>query len=124
MYQAALRYSRKINGSLLLFLLLVLNVKMLVKLIAIIALLLINRKLFREKEIYRQQFTWLYWSMIALAVFNLLLTIPSFPVNYVVAVGTGIGFWLLCIGALSLIIGLSLIPIKKNSTRHSRCFLF
>jgi hypothetical protein len=82
--------------------LLVLDVKMLVKCIAILVLLLINRQLFREKEIWRQPFTWSYWSMIVIAVFNLLLTIPSFSLNYAVAVLTGIGFWLLCIGAAFL----------------------
>ncbi len=86
----------------MLFLLLVLNVKMTVKIAAIILLLLFNRKLFFEKNIYRQKFIWFYCSMIVIGLINLLITISSISVPYLFAVFTGIVFWLLCIGAALL----------------------
>jgi hypothetical protein len=102
LYHATLFQFRKINWSLLLFLLLVLNVKMVVKVAAILVLLLLNRKLFIRKETYKQKFTWFYWGMVIIAGFNLLLSFSSFSVDYSVAVLTGICFWLLCIGAAFL----------------------
>ena len=59
-YQQITAYFRKINLELLLFLVLVLNVKMVVKLAALIVLILLNRKMFRDKAIYRQRFIWFY----------------------------------------------------------------
>lgn len=87
---------------LLLFLVLALNVKMLVKIVAVILFLLLNKKMFLEKDIYRQKFIWFYFSMIAIAVINLFLHIPSISIHYLVAVSVGIIFWLMCVAAAFL----------------------
>ncbi|MDP4262632.1 MAG: hypothetical protein Q8941_08880 [Bacteroidota bacterium] len=102
LYQASLDYFRKVNWTLLLFLLLVLNVKMLIKIPAIILLLVLNREMFRAKSIYRQKFIWFYFSMAGIAVIDLLLNITSLSPNHLLAVSAGIGFWLLCAAAAFL----------------------
>ncbi len=97
LYQSLSDYFRKVNWKLLLFLVLVLNVKMRVKIIAVIFSLLLNHKMFLGKNIYRQKFIWFYFSMIVIAVIDLLLNVASLSTNYLVAAGTGIFFWMLCI---------------------------
>lgn len=101
-YQNCIAYSRKINWSLLFFLVLMLNVKMVVKLVALIVLLIIHRDLFKQKQIYRQRFIWFYAMMIVIAGFNFLLTIPGFSMSYTMAVGAAIFLWLMCIAAAFL----------------------
>jgi hypothetical protein len=101
-YQPFIDYFRKVNWMLLLFLVLFLNVKMLVKIAAIILLLLFSRKMFCEKTIYRQKFIWFYCSMIVIALINLLFAISSVSTNHLIAISVGIFFWLLCIAAAAL----------------------
>lgn len=72
-YQPAVAYFRKINWTLLLFLILFLNVKMLVKIVAVLLLLLLNYKLFKDKTIFRQKFIWFYACMIGISFINLFL---------------------------------------------------
>ena len=99
-YQPAVAYFRKINWTLLLFLILFLNVKMLVKIVAVLLLLLLNYKLFKDKTIFRQKFIWFYACMIGISFINLFLV--SLSTNYLIAVSVGVVFWLLCIAAALL----------------------
>ncbi len=98
-FQPISDYLRKINWVLLLFLLLVLNVKMVIKIGAIILLVLINRKILLERSVYRQRFIWFYVSMIIIAGSNLALNPGSLSVNYLVLVSVGTAFWAMCIMA-------------------------
>lgn len=91
------------NWSLLVFLLLVMNVKMVVKLAALLVFLLLNRKLLFDKNIFRQRFIWFYAGVIGLVLLNILLQYSGLSVNYLVAAATGIAFWLMCIAASSII---------------------
>jgi hypothetical protein len=101
-YQFKSDYLRKVNWTLLLFLVFVLDVKMPVKIAAIILLLFLNKKLFLEKSFYRQKFIWFYFSLIAITLINVLLNIQSLSLQYLVAVSVGIMFWLLCAGTAFL----------------------
>lgn len=101
-YQNTIAWSGRIHWSLLLLLVLVLNVKMLVKFAAVLVLLVINRKLFLDKEGYKQRFTWFYWGMIVIAGFNFLLSLGSFSLNYGVAVFAAVSFWFLCLATAYL----------------------
>jgi hypothetical protein len=101
-YQFKNDYLPKVNWTLLLFLVFVLNVKMPVKIAVIILLLLLNKKLFLEKNFYRQKFILFYFSLIVITLINVLLNIPSITVQYLVAVSVGIMFWLLCAGTAFL----------------------
>lgn len=120
LYQPTVAWFRKINWTLLLFLLLFLNVKMLVKIVAVCFLLLLNYKLFQDKTIFRQKFIWFYACMIGIAVLNLLL-IPV-TTNYIIAVSVGVVFWMLCIAAALLS---SWFVLKTDTSKlHSTISLF
>jgi hypothetical protein len=96
------RAAGRINWQLLLFMVLVMDVKLVVKVAAILLFTLLNRRMLLEKSIYRQRFILFYFSMIAITLINLLLASGSVPANYYLVVFTGIGFWLLCIAAAFL----------------------
>jgi hypothetical protein len=93
----------QVNWQLLLFLVLVMNVKLVVKVAAILLFVIVNRRMLFEKRIYRQRFILFYVSMIAITVVNVLLNIKSLSLNYAIVVFTGICFWLLCIAAAFII---------------------
>lgn len=92
-----IKWTARINWSLLIFLVLVLNVKLVVKVAAIILFALLNRKMFITKQLYRQKFTWFYAAMILIGGLNALLLFSSLPGNYIFAAATGIAFWFLCL---------------------------
>lgn len=115
-------YFGKVNWMLLLFIILVLYVKMPVKIISIFIFLLLNRKLFKNKELFKQRFIWFYFAMIAIGVLDLVLSFSSISVPYIVAVLVGIMFWLLCAGAAFLISGW--IAGTDTSKLHSTISLF
>lgn len=120
LYQPVVAWFRKINWTLLLFLILFLNVKMLVKIVAVCILLLLNYKLFRDKTIFRQKFIWFYACMIGIALLNLLLV--PITANYLIAVSIGVIFWLLCIAAALLN---SWLVLKTDTSRlHSTISFF
>lgn len=108
-HERIMQYVRGIDWSLFLFLVLVLNVKLIVKAIAILFFTFINRKHVFEKRTWTQRFLWFYASMIALAVVNLLIFIPHTTINYFFVVLTGVGSWGLC-----LLTALLLIMFVKN----------
>jgi hypothetical protein len=86
-----------IDWQVLVFLLLFLNVKMVVKITAVVLLLFLNKKMLLDKSIYRQKIILFYFSMIAIGAVNFLINISSFSANYFIASAIGIFFWLLCI---------------------------
>jgi hypothetical protein len=102
LYKNIVNYSRKINWLLLLSLLLVLNVKMAIKVVALVLLVLLFNKKLVQNNFLRQKFVWFYFSMIIVALVNLIINVSSFSTNYAVAFLTGIGFWIMCIMAAAL----------------------
>lgn len=100
--QQIIFYFRKVNWMLLLFLVLFLNVKMGIKIAVLILLLLVLRKKLVENKLLQQKFTWFYFSMIAIALLNLLINISALSTNSLVAAITGIGFWIMCIVAAAI----------------------
>lgn len=101
--QQARHYLLQINWSLLVFLLLVMNVKMGVKLAALLVFFILNRKLLADKSIFKQKFIWFYGGMILLVLINILLQFSNLSVSYLVVAATGIIFWLMSIAAAMLI---------------------
>lgn len=116
------QFLHQTNWSLLVFLLLVMNVKMVVKLAALVAFILLNRKLLSDKNIFRQRFMWFYAAMIGLVLINTLLQYSGLSVNYLVAAATGIAFWLMCVIASSIVSWY----VKQTSSEklHSTLTLF
>lgn len=94
---------QRIDLNLFAFLVLFLNVKMPVKIIALVFFLALNRKLFLDKSLYRHKFIWFYFSLIGIALVNLALAIPTLTVPYLVTAAIGILFWSLCAGAAFLV---------------------
>ncbi len=122
LFKPFLNYFLKVDWVLLIFLILVLNVKILVKIIAIIILLLFNRKLFWKKDFYRQKFIWFYFSMILIAIINLLFNISSLSPHYLIATLVGIIFWLMC--AASGFISYRFVRKTENSKLHETITCF
>src|SRR5689334_7774409 len=88
---------RNINWELLIFLIVVLDVKMVVKITGLLVFLILNKRLFRDKNIFRQKFLWFYAGMIVIGLVNVLINFTSLSANYSVTASVGIAFWLMCI---------------------------
>ncbi|MFN8290129.1 MAG: hypothetical protein U0U70_07730 [Chitinophagaceae bacterium] len=98
----ARNYLQQVNWPLLLFLVLVLNVKMIVKLAALVLFLLYNRKRLSPRLFFHQRFTWFYAAMIGLVIINTAGQVRSLSDNYLFAAAVAVFFWLLCIAAAAL----------------------
>ncbi|HXO76341.1 MAG TPA: hypothetical protein VN824_13910, partial [Puia sp.] len=86
-----------VDWSLLLFLVGVLNVKLYIKVVAILFAVVLNRKKAIPKNVFRKNHLWFYAAMLLLAVCNLLLSISSLSVPAFIAFGLGCGYWLLAL---------------------------
>ena len=111
MRQRIFQYAQRIDWSMLLLLVLVLNVKLVVKVVTILVFAYINRKQLFDKTALKQRFLWFYGSMIFIALINLLILIPQATINYFFVVMTGAGNWLLCLLTALIIIRY----VRKNS---------
>ena len=78
-----------------LFLVLVLNVKLIVKLVAIILVSLWQFRRINFSDLKEHKLLLFYASMIIIALLNLVLQSSSLTTNYLVAAGLGIFFWML-----------------------------
>lgn len=99
------------DWSLLVFLLMLMNVKMLVKLAALLLFLILHRSSLRDSSIFKKRFIWFYYAMILLTLFNTLMQFSGLTVNYLLAAATGIAFWLASVAAAVITISY----VKKNS---------
>lgn len=116
------QWSTHIEWGLLIFLVLSLDVKLVVKVIAIALFAVINRKMFLDKKMYRQQFTWFYAAMILIGGFNALLLFTSLSGNYLAAATTGIAFWILCL--LAAFINYRFVEKNDTARLHSTVTFF
>ena len=87
-----------VNWPLFIFLLLVLDVKMAVKAVALLAFVIPARSVFLQQEFYRQRFTWFYAGLILIGLMNLIL-FRFFSTPYLVVWLFGAGSWVMCIAA-------------------------
>jgi hypothetical protein len=87
---------RKIDWQLLLFLVLVLNVKLFVKLAALLLLTIINYKRISVKGVFRQKYLWFYIGMILIGFINVFLQYKYITVSYICVLTLGTLFWILC----------------------------
>ncbi len=90
-------YFRNVNWQLLIFLVIVLDVKMMIKIAGLVLFLVLNRNVFLDKNIFRQKFIWFYFSMVIIGLINVLTNVTSLSGNYFVIASTGIVFWLMCV---------------------------
>ena len=102
----------QINWPLLVFLLLVLNVKLVLKIAAILIICFINRKNISIKDFFRQRYLYFYFSLICIGVINLLLQYKSIGKAYAATASIGLAFWM-----MSAVIAYQLfIIIQKDNT--------
>ena len=101
-FQTLLNQSRKIEWLLLLFLLLIINVKLVVKIPVLLLFIIIFRKKLLQTDLFRQKFVWFYLSMIIIGIINLLINIYHASFNYFFITTTGGVFWILCIMAAAV----------------------
>lgn len=86
----------KLNWPLLVFLLLVLNVKLVVKLAAVIIICLLNWKKTSIRDFFTQRYLFFYFGMIIIAVINLLTGLKQLNMTYLFTAGLGMGYWMMC----------------------------
>jgi hypothetical protein len=87
------KYLQSINWVVLIFLVFILNVKLPVKILALLFINLINRKKLFNKQILSQGIIVFYFSMIFLVIIYLLLHILSVTFPYLVAATMSAGLW-------------------------------
>lgn len=90
---------RSIDWKLLLFLLLVLNVKLVIKVIAIVCLLILDRRAFSISDFKKNTYLWFYIILIAIATVNFFINKGYTSTSYIFLFGLGISYWLLMAGA-------------------------
>lgn len=88
--------ARQINWPLLVFLLLVLNVKLVVKVAAVIIISIVNWKLISVKDFFRQRYLFFYFGLACIGLINLLLQYKNVNATYLFAVALGVSFWMMC----------------------------
>ncbi len=93
------QWANKIDWSLLLFLVMVMNVKLIIKVTCILLFIFIKRKELLRWQYWNQSFIWFYASLILISAVNLLLSANSISINYFILFLVGTCFWLLCTGA-------------------------
>ncbi len=113
---------RQINWPLLVFLLLVLNVKLLVKVAAILIISIINRKDISTRNFFRQRYLFFYFGVISIGLINLLLQYKNITSGYMVITTIGLAFWVM---SAAIAYQLFIMVQKENTTRiHNTVAIF
>ncbi|MBC7949413.1 MAG: hypothetical protein H7Y42_16120 [Chitinophagaceae bacterium] len=111
-YHRLIDQARNTSWLLLLYLVMVLQVKTGVKVAAIILFVFLFRKELKSFDFIKKRFMWFYAGLIVIALVNLLTQVGDVTVNYLVAALAGISFWILCI-ATGMI---GYLFVKKSDT--------
>jgi hypothetical protein len=93
--------ARNIQWQLLLFLVMFLNVKLAVKVSAVVLVFFLQPNFILQ--IKRSALSFFYLSVIGIAVINTLIYKQIFQLNYLATVATGILFWAMCLLALNYV---------------------
>jgi len=88
--------SKQLDWQLLLFLVLVLNVKLVIKLVALILITVINYREISVKTLFRRRYLWFYFGIIAVALANIVLQYKLISLPYIIVAAMGILLWVLC----------------------------
>jgi hypothetical protein len=99
-YDWYIKAIRKIDWKLLLFLVLFLDVKLFIKVLAIAVIYLLRFNFHFGFRLHRSRLPWFYPVVIVVAFFNLVLYALYSNTNYDIAFATGIFLWMLCILAI------------------------
>ncbi|HEY4335378.1 MAG TPA: hypothetical protein VGM89_05760 [Puia sp.] len=94
------RWLRNINVPLLVFLILFLNVKFVIKVVAIVFLLLYERNLHFGLSFRRSRLPLFYFLMLAVEGVKYLFVVRNYSLNYLLVFGMGMLQWLFCLLAI------------------------
>jgi hypothetical protein len=94
------RWLRQINVPLLVFLILFLDVKFVIKVIAIVFLLVYERNLHFGLSVKRSRLPLFYFLILAVEVVKYLVLTRNYSLNYLLVFGMGLLQWLLCLLAI------------------------
>lgn len=94
-YQLCIDYFRQVNWTLLVFLVLMLNVKLAIKVIAILFILITNFKSITRINLRHQRLIFFYAAIIFIACINYVLQIRQATVNYSLAAFFGLSLWIM-----------------------------
>lgn len=86
----------QLNWPLLVFLILVLNVKLVVKAAAVIIICIYNWKKTSLKEFFKQRYLFFYFGMICIGLINLLVHYKTVGTTYMVIIAMGLSYWAMC----------------------------
>lgn len=86
----------QINWPLLGFMLLVLDVKLVVKVAAVLLICIYNWKTISVKGFFSQRYLWFYFGLICIGLINLLLQYRNVNTIYLATAAMGIAFWIMC----------------------------
>lgn len=104
----------QINWPLLVFLLLVLNVKLILKIGAILFICIINRNSISIKNFFRQRYLFFYFGLIFIGLINLLWRYKNIDKAYLGTATIGLAFWMMgAVIAYQLFILIQKENIKK-----------
>jgi hypothetical protein len=95
LYQQCTNYFRQVNWTLLLFLVLMLNVKLIIKAIALLFILVISYRSFTWTILRRQRLILFYAVIVAIACINFLLQIRQATFNYSLTALFGLSLWIM-----------------------------
>lgn len=98
-FQKFTGWRQKINWTLLIFLVLLLNVKLVIKLAAFLIIIFSQYRRVSLKEIAKQKHLYFYIGVISIAIINYMILPKTGGLNQVIAVGFGIALWCICIAA-------------------------
>lgn len=103
----------QINWLLLVFLVLVLNVKLVVKIAAVSIISIINLKQVSVKDFFRQRYLFFYFGLICIGIINLFLQFGRVGTIYLITVAMGVSFWM-----MSAVIAYQLYKIIQLETKE------
>ncbi len=98
-FQKLTDQAKKVNWTLLLFLLLLLNVKLVIKILAFLFIAVSEYRKFSLKELRRQKHLLFYLSLIAIAIINYLVQPKNGGINQALAAALGIMLWVICLAS-------------------------
>jgi len=99
LYQKLIDQTKKVNWTLLLFLVLLLNVKLIVKLAAFLIIAVSQYRQVSFKEIFRQKQLYFYFSLIGIGIINYIIQPKSSGINQALSAAFGVSLWVICLAA-------------------------
>lgn len=114
--------AEQINWPLLVFMLLVLNVKLVVKIAAVLLICIYNWKTISVKDFFKQRYLFFYFGLTCIGLINVLLQYKNMNTTYWATVAIGIAFWMMC----AVIAYNIYIIVKKEDTEkiHNTVCIF